>query len=66
VFIGLILVTDVRRYSVAKLFVGRVESMTRKVEKFLGPIITERLENDAKYGPNWEGRPVSLRTFELE
>ena len=40
------------------MFLNKVESMTKKVEKFLGPIITERLEKDAKYGPNWEGRPV--------
>ena len=64
--IHLVPVTDVVKYSIAGLFVSKVESMTRKVEKFLGPIITERLENDAKFGPNWDGRPVSISLFELE
>ena len=44
---------------------NKVESMTKKVEKFLGPTVNERLEKDAKYGPNWEGRPVSTTTLEL-
>ena len=58
-------VADVGKYRIAKLLVGKVESMTRKVEKFLGPIITERLENDAKHGgPNWAGRPVSISMLE--
>ncbi|KAJ2936146.1 hypothetical protein H1R20_g944, partial [Candolleomyces eurysporus] len=51
---------------IAKLFVGKVESMTRKVEKFLGPIITERLEKDAKHGPNWEGRPSDLVSWLID
>ncbi|KAJ2915158.1 hypothetical protein MD484_g5266, partial [Candolleomyces efflorescens] len=42
----------------AKIFMNKVESMTKKAEKFLGPMVVERLEKDAKYGPSWEGRPT--------
>ncbi|RXW11636.1 hypothetical protein EST38_g14220 [Candolleomyces aberdarensis] len=51
---------------IAKLLVGKVDSMTRKVEKFLGPIIIERLEKDAKYGPKWEGRPSDLISWLID
>jgi hypothetical protein len=26
----------------------------------LGPMIEERLEKDARYGKNWEGKPVRI------
>ncbi|KAJ2919582.1 hypothetical protein MD484_g822, partial [Candolleomyces efflorescens] len=51
---------------VAKLFMNKVESMTKKVEKFLGPTVNERLEKDAKYGPNWEGRPSDLISWLID
>jgi hypothetical protein len=59
------LAADVETYRISALFLNKVESMTKKVEKFLGPIIIERLEKDAKFGPNWEGRPVSTQRSSL-
>jgi hypothetical protein len=29
--------------------------------KHLGPIIQDRLDKDAKYGTDWEGRPVGFK-----
>lgn len=46
-------------------FVTKLPSARRTVEKFTGPIIRERLEKDAKYGPNWEGKPVGFCLLRL-
>jgi hypothetical protein len=56
---------DVEAYRVSALLLNKVESTTKKVEKLLGPIIIEGLEKDAKFGPNWEGRPVSTQRSSL-
>ena len=48
---------------VAKL-VATVRSNAKIVEKYLSPIILERLEK-AKDGDDWEGKPVSFFKFDL-
>ena len=39
---------------------SKIHPSLKTVMKVLGPIIQERIDKDAKYGSDWEGRPVSL------
>jgi hypothetical protein len=38
---------------------SKIHPSLKTVTKVLGPIIQERIDKDAKYGSDWEGRPVS-------
>jgi len=50
----------------AGYFLSRVKSSTKRVEKFIGPTILERLEKDAQYGPDWEGKPNDLISWLID
>lgn len=44
----------------------KIKSSMRKAERILGPTILERIEKDAKSGPEWEGRPADLISWLLD
>jgi hypothetical protein len=47
--------------SIAGQLVSRVPGTIRNLSKYLQPIIEERLEKEAQYGPDWSGKPVSIQ-----
>lgn len=56
--------------SILKPVVGRamskVDSLMKRVQTFLEATIVERMEKDAKYGPDWEGKPADLISWLLD
>jgi hypothetical protein len=42
---------------------SNVPATEKKLQQYLGPIIEERLRQDAELGRDWPGKPVSLLYF---
>ncbi|KAF6749691.1 cytochrome P450 [Ephemerocybe angulata] len=46
--------------------ISKVKTAAKKVEKFIGPTINERLEKYERLGEDWEGKPNDLITWLLD